>query len=282
MQAALAAALLLSGCASKSADTGGGSAAAMQSNPSFDDALLYSFREFEGAAQDVAYALRALEDQVAALDLDSDELDDRLLSPGRMTPIYAGDLVLDDLDPADTFAVGVAAASAHAAPDWEALILEDDLSEVYELEEYDRDLDRGEDCWSGRGCEYLLTENEITSESLLGELSYSLNTDYRWVDLGLPDPATLAVGEEAVSETERWAILARGWLDGPAESSGSSFNLLQTFTLEVWLPTPGGVVRVTAAWNEYDSFYDDDALAAQLEYGLDEQLAAEEAWLDAQ
>jgi hypothetical protein len=151
---------------------------------------------------------------------------------------------------------------------------------------YQRSFLEGTDaCWADGGCEFLRTRNHLTKENIvLGEITYDMPKDYRWIDLALPDPSTVPEGEEPVNEgTPRWGLVARSWVEAEAWNVDGDRAILQSYSLEIWAPGEG-TLRMLALWAESDTGgeIDEAIIANTTRSGIDDIFQAQEAWMSDQ
>lgn len=262
-------ALILLGCSAE------------QANPAFDDAAVLALLEFE--AEDpvnLAFAVRQIEADIATYDLDGSLLD-RSFEPVELTEDDVATFRnVPDRDPGLCLPVAVTYASAHGVDDHVRVQMLEDQRPIEPASEakYDRTLVEGEDCFADRTCEFLVTENPLSKENALMTISYTLFKDFRWIDLNLPDPADVAEGETAESETPRWAIVGRSWMEEEAVADEGT-SILQSYSLEVWVPTDDGVNRMMSLWSESDSSLGEDTVAGATRSGIQGIFEAGDEWI---
>jgi len=238
----LLAALLLIGCApSPPAD------------PEFSDAGRFLFRSFEtDEPAELAFAVRALIDGLQAnIDLDAPDSADRALIPEHLDEVDTAGLELADRDVSGGLAMTVAGRSRYAPDAHTAVQLLDDQTPVEpnSPNSYVRTFLGGADCWADRSCGVLRTENQILRENLVLEIPYRMFKDFRWVDLGLPDPSSVPAGQPVVNEGEPvWALLARSWVPESAVGVSGENTLWLQNSFEVWVPDGDGAIRTMTLW----------------------------------
>ncbi len=296
-----------------------------QANPEFNDAAKFTFVEFaDPEPANLAFAVRALERELyLAIDVEAEASADRALTPEPLTAddvadldrpdIYpdgfSGAVAGDPVDPENTFPIAVANVSAHdpAVHVGYQLLLDQTPVEPSSPDHYDRTFRDGTDaCYPDNSCDYLLTDNDLTKDNAILTITYELTKEYRWVDLNLPDPATVAEGEPIVNEGEpRWAIIARSWDPDVAVGDDGSTAIFQSYSIEIWVPrdgagfvrdgseenidggawtsdsTGGGTLRLLALWSE-TSFGDDPVIVNVTRGGIADIFDVQEEWLDAQ
>lgn len=297
---------------------------APQANPEFNDAAKFAFVEFDDVEPaNLAFAVRALERELyLAVDVEADATDERALSPepltfddvddlGQIPDVYPdgfdNSVAGSDVLPENTFPIAVAKVSAYDPLDHTGyqLLADQTPVEPSSPDHYDRTfLDGTETCYAGMGCEFLLTDNYLTKDNPLLTITYTLLKQYRWVDLNLPDPASVAEGEPIVNEGEpRWAIIGRSWDPEIAVGESGNAAIFQSYSIEIWVPrdgggfvrdgseanadggawtadsSGGGSLRLLALWSE-TSFGDADVIVNTTRNGIDGIFDVQESWLD--
>lgn len=282
-------------------------------NPEFDDAVAFAFSNFDADTDEVAYAVRALEEQVyLSMDVEASSAADRGLTLSPLTDEHVTGLEHPGRDLSRALPVAVAALSPHdIALHPQVQLLEDHtVVEPYSPTFYERTFLDGESCWEQGSCERLSTFNDLIKENALMEVRYNFLKDFRWIDLNLPDPSTAPDGEVAVNEGEpRWAYIARSWTTEEFSGESDNTHLRQSFTVEMWLPrdgggfvrdgseinadggewtadsTGGGTLRVLALWSEteFDGLdIGDDLVIRTTRAGIDKNFKAADDWLTEQ
>lgn len=260
-----------------------------QADPDFSDAARFLFREFEDPEPaNLAFALRAVEaswkDQA---DLDSDDNQDRALTPNFLTLDDIADLDTPGHDPELGLAIAVARWSTHAPPQHTAIQLLADHTPVEPNSPttYDRTFLEGtEDCWADRGCTTLRTTNQILKENVVLAIPYEMRKDIRWIDLGLPDPSTVAEGEAVVNpDAPQWGLLGRSWVVEEAPNDTGPEVLVGQYSLETWIPqAEGGALRSMSFWFDLEGgALTDDIQINTARNGIDDIFAVGDEWLDA-
>lgn len=316
LSVSLGAVVLLAGCT-------GDAHTKLRENPEFADAARYAFGQFENPEPaDLAFAVRRLEREVyltadveaaqtaqralAPSDLSSEDLSDFDQTPGTYPEGFEGEG--ESIVPENAYPIAVAGLSAYlpdAHPPY--LLLEDQTAtEPGSPDHYDRSfLEDTELCWPDRSCEGLRTLNDVTKTNALLAITYDMFKDYRWVDLNLPDPASIPEGEAIVNEgPARWALVARSWNPSSALGAAGNNAIFQSYSVEIWVPRDGGgfvrdgseenaeggtwesdsngggSLRMMALWAE--SNFGMNSLVEQLtRNGIDDIFVAQDAWLDA-
>ena len=271
-------------------------------DPEFSDALTFTFGAAPGPAADLAYALRSLEVQTYLdMDLTSSNSLDRSLTPEILTTEDVIGLERPQRNLADAIPVCVGSLSTHPIDQQQQLVMLTDQTPVepYSPDYYVRTFLDGQDCWLDGGCEYLQTHNDLIKDNALLTIPYFFLKDYRWIDMNLPDPATLETDESPTeSDDPRWAYVARSWTTEPAAGESGKNWIHQSFTIEIWVPRDGGgfvrdgsgtdsegggTLRLLSLWSETELggiSVSDDTIAGTTRVGIDNNFDAQEDWLD--
>jgi hypothetical protein len=287
-----------------------GCKASPPANPAFDDAAKYAFTQIEGEEVDLAYAIRVLEDQVyRGLDVSANNVLDRAVELSHLTEADVVGLERPDRDLADAIPTAVAGLSPYEPTLHQHIQMLTDHTPVepYSPDHYDRAFVEGEDCWIDQGCTWLKTENDLTKVNALMSIPYRFNKWFRWVDLNLPDPADVPNGEEPVNDgAPRWAFVSRSWTTEEYYGEGGNTGILQSFTMELWIPRDGGgfrwedttrtetdgdwetdsdgdgTLRVLALWAETDVGFDagENVIVATTRTGIDDNFKAADDWIE--
>ncbi len=278
-------------------------------NPEFDDAALYLLRIFEtGTDAERAYGIRQLEAQsYLNMDLEASSPSNRWVSPANVTADDVADLEHPGRDLSLNLPIALGFLSEYSVHDHASVFYLADMRPVEPSSPdlYERTILEGEDCWLDVDCDVLRTFNLVERRNILYKVTYELWKDYRWIDLGLPDPSDVPEGEDAVNEGQpRWAIQVRSWMKETAYGSG--VTVWQSFAIEVWVPRDckgyirdpddqnlgdgdwetdscgGGTMRMQALWSESDLGSDvgDDVKLAATRGGIEDHFKATEDWLE--
>ena len=271
----------------------------------FNDAARRLISDFEGDPAAIAQALRWIEVEVyTSMDLDASSSQDRALSPAPLTMAdIEGIDDRTDLDPSVALPVAVARTSEHEV--WNhrriPLLTDQTLVEPYSPDHYERTFLDGTDvCFEDRSCDTLYTFNFLTKQNALMTVPYELHKWYRWVDLAVEDPD----GDPVDTSEPRWAFVARSWQ--PDSFSGDSGNttLVQSYSLDIWLPRDGrgftwdgvdnpngythdsaggGAIRLMAVWSETDLGVDvgENAVIGTTRKGMDDIFQVQDEYLAA-
>jgi hypothetical protein len=291
--------LLASGCSRKSPDA----------DPQFSDAARFLFASFDSSDAEVAFAMRALEQQIyLGMDVESDATIDRALLPEALQP---SDIVgLNDTggDLSRALPVSLAGLSPFSVEDHRdlQLMVDHTVIEPFSPEYYEREFLEGADCFADRSCGRMNTYNRLIKENALMTVDTEFYKDFRWIDLALPDPSSVRDGETPVNDGEpRWAILGRSWTDQIWPGRGGSVQMLQSYTIEVWIPrdgrgfvrtdddvnadggewtgdsSGGGILRNLTLWAETDLGFgvSDDVVIGTTRNGIDRNFEAADAYL---
>jgi hypothetical protein len=259
-------------------------------DPEFSHPSRYLFREFDRASDaELAFVLRRLEASVnSAVDFAGGELIDR--SPA-VDPLEAMDLeALDhpEVDVSDCLSVAMASRSRHAIDRHASGVLQTDQSpgDPSAPSHHDRVFSGGTElCWGDRSCAALRAEDELTRSSALLSITLTDRVDYRWVDLGLPSPSAVEVGQEALNDGEpRWAVFSHSWM--PERAAEGDVALEQAYSLGVWITRADSpelpLLRYTASWTEttLGVFLGDSTVRQLTRGGMQDAYDAQETWLE--
>ena len=294
----------------------------LRDNPDFADAARYTFGQFENPEEaDLAFAVRRLERELyLTADLEASSTGDRALVVAALraediegfveTPdVYPEgfDRAGEEILPGSASPLAVATLSTFEVPQHSLYpTLEDQrLVEPGSPNHYDRSFVQGtEVCWGDRSCNVLRTENNLTKQNALLQMTYDLSKDYRWVDLNLPDPASIPEGEVIINDgPARWAIVGRSWNPQSAVGDAGANAIFQSYSIEIWVPRDGGgfirdgseenaeggewttdsagegTLRMMAVWAE--TSFGMNALVEQVTRdGIDDIFDAQEEWLE--
>ena len=260
-------------------------------DPSFEHPATWLYDHFDTASDaELAYGLRAIETSIdTSVDFTSDELIDH--SPA-LDPLTADDLAgleRPDADPALCQAVTLVARSAHVIERHAtgAVQIDQTGGDPSTPDHHERTFTDGTElCWPSKECPALRALDTMTRENPLFSITMSEHVDYRWVDLDLPTPSSVLLGEEASNDSSpRWAILMRSWLPEVASSENGTSSFEQAYNLGVWLSQSDDpllpVTRYTASWTQTVIPVPlDDSTVRQLTRGaISDAYEAQEDWL---
>jgi hypothetical protein len=156
--------------------------------------------------------------------------------------------------------------------------------EPYSPTFYERTFLEGADCWGDASCAELSTDNDLIKENLLMTIDVDFRKDFRWIDLGLPDPSEVPEGEPAVNPGEpRWAFIGRSWQDRSLAGRNDNAWVHQSYTVEVWIPDGGETLRMLCLWSETELDglnFTDEQVIATTRSGIDRNFQAVDAFLE--
>ncbi len=239
--------------------------------PEFSDAARYGLEHFDDPELDaLAAPLLALEIEIdGSLEMDSEVSADRALTLELLTGSEIAGLEHPDRDPAAAAPpVALARYSTFPIASHVAVAVRDDLSpmEPNSPDLYARTLVEGGDCWVDQACVFLRTVNDVNKTNFLMDVTYVLNKDYRWVDLG----------------DGRLALAARSWMPEPGFGEDGGTTIWQSYTFEVWIPREDDItLRMMAVWSESEFAVqpsDDTVESVQL-VGIDDIFKAHDEWM---
>jgi hypothetical protein len=261
-----------------------------QTNPEFSHPARYLFREFDRASDaDLAFVVRSLEASVeSTVDWGSEELIDRSPAVDLLQGDDTEGLEHPDADPAECLAVSLAARSDHAIGRHVTAALQTDQTpgDPSAPDHHVRVFLEGTElCFADRSCAVLEVQDELTRSNPLFNITLTDRVDYRWLDLGLPDPTAVLLGADSVNEGEpRWAIVSHSWLPERAADGNAAFE--QAYSLGLWIPADASataaVLRYSASWTQTElGFTLDDTTMRQLARGaIQDAYDAQETWLE--
>lgn len=277
-------------------------------NPEFTDAASYLVRVFDtGTDAERAYGIRALEREIyLGMDIEGSNVLDRSLIPAGLSEEDVADLDHPGRDLAANLAMAVGVHNTYTPDEMAPVLLLTDQTPVEPTSDlYERTFLEGEDCFLDQQCAVLRTVNDVNRKNIAYSARYDLYKDYRWVDLGLPDPSEVPEGEEAVNEGDpRWAVQVRSWVIEP--TYGDGITIYQSFAMEVWVPRDcrgfvrdgseenrdggdwtadscaSGTARMQAMWFEsvVDSSDDEALILATTRGGMSAGMEAFDDWVE--
>ncbi len=176
-------------------------------------------------------------------------------------------IVEHDLDPADTYGLGVVFQSVHPPEKHMDLIRIEDrtIVEASSPNLYTRTFIEGDpDCMLDRSCELMRAHNLIRRESFFyGTMTYEMHKDYRWIPTDDGD-----------------ALVARSYQLAPNEETDNKVLLFQSYTLDIWIPKDGGSRRYNMSWQEIEVGSLDAAdIDGVLGGGIETLMADQDEWL---
>jgi hypothetical protein len=235
-----------------------------EANPEFDDAARFVLISFDNEPEVLAFALRQIERQVyLSLDVEDGGIVARAVELSPITEADVADIDRPDRDLTLASPVALAGLSVYGSEHHQLVqFLEDQTPvEPYSPDVYDRRFEVGDDCWQDQACERMETYNVLVKESALYSIPYEFHKHFRWVDMNLPDPADVPVGELAVNDGDpRWAFVARSWTSDSYESANGRHALNQSYTIDMWIPRDGqGFSRTADDVNQDDGEWTTDS-----------------------
>lgn len=247
--------------------------AAPPAPPAFDEALRIAFRQFEDEdPAELAAAVLSMESSIEGeLDMESNLVADRALTPSKLTAEDVVGVEVPDRDPGLALAVAVARRSDFTREQHVPLSLLVDHTEIEPQcpEYYVRTFLEGEDCWPS--CDRLRTSNDLVKQNFLMTVAYVLPKDYRPVPL----------------DDGRVATLARTWMTESAVGEDGGTTIHQSESVEIWLDgrDGSGATRMMAVWSEttFEGLeVDDDTVLTTMRVGIDEIFEVQDDFLAAE
>jgi len=160
----------------------------------------------------------------------------------ELTPITKGDV--SDIpypkgaDPKNTLGVAVGYLSPWKIKDHATLQTEaDQLLAEPTAKVYDRTFPEHDDpdCFIDQSCSPFPTVNDIERQNLLMSVGMVLYKDFRWV------------------ETDRGtAFISRSWLDRSWDGENGKSQVVQSYSVDAWLPVGKVIWRYQTLWSESD------------------------------
>ncbi len=173
-----------------------------------------------------------LEDFLAGVDLDADDLEVRSYVPDHLQPEDVAYLGAPDLPLEDCVAVAVADRSPWEVP-WHAqLAIEFDQTPAESAaERYDRTFHEPDDPqeWADDRVEFARSMNDVRRSNPIYTIDYLMPKDFRWV----------AVTDDGEASGRR-AYLSMAWLDQTWWGEQGNVEMRQSFTLGVWMDGGAG------------------------------------------
>ncbi len=237
-----------------------------------NDLRTYLFANFESEDQEVlSTGLCNLDVFFQGVDLEQDFSD----LAYSLEPLAEEDLegiVHPDADPSLTLPVGLVAASAFTPLEHVQVILLEDQTPVEpnSPNHYEREFTEPADpqCFDGAECQLLRSMNDIVKENFLMTIPYEMHKDYRWVEMC----------EEGSGS---WGILARSWCEEEAWGEGGDNAILQSYSIDVFLPSDTGAVRFMALWSQSDiPGFGDDTIEYSIKLGMYQVFDATDEYLE--
>jgi len=213
-----------------------------------------------------------LRDHLLELDLSVD-YEQRCYTPADLAQEAIDTVTNPGRDPADTLPVALAASSASRPEDHvHAIVMPSQIEvEPASPDQYDRAFLEPTDpaCFADRSCLRLDTLNTILKDYLLLELLYEMPKSYRWIE----------IGETGSGE---WAIVGRAWIEQEWWDPDEVLALLQSYSLDLFVPTDSGGIRYMSLWPE--TFIDgleepDEFILTTTAEGMNEMFVATEDYV---
>ncbi|MCO4768862.1 MAG: hypothetical protein KDA24_02455 [Deltaproteobacteria bacterium] len=247
----------LSGCAAPEAPT------------EISDLSRFMVREFENPNPGVLRAgVSNFAELLDAVDYDASTAE-RAVMPASLTEDDVFDVELPEgIDLEAATEVAVFYQSRHPVSAHESFSVEaDQLAAEPNTDMYERAFLEGQECFGTCDCEALRTVNDITRQNMLFELEFELKKDFRHLE----------------TDDGRAVLVARAWTEETFPATGSSAELLQSWTLDVWIDSDEGARRYRANWAEtvFDPPIDEDLIRVTTRNGMDNALATADEALDA-
>lgn len=190
--------------------------------------------------------------------------EDRSYTGGGFPRGAVDGLVEHQLDPQEAVSVSLFFSSSYRAHEHlEHIGLADQTPvEPSSPNHYQREfIENDADCVADGGCDLARSMNDVERNSLLYDLSYVMRKDWRWVTI------------EDVGD----ALCARSFnLDSVSDGG---IELLQGYSIDLFLPSAGGSTRYQTAWQQSDAGIDDEDMVGAIARGIEDQLSVMDDWL---
>ncbi len=232
----------------------------------------YLFRNFENTDVEVlSSGLCNLDAFFSTVDLDQN-YSDLAYSLDPLTMDDLDGIVHPDADPATTLPVGLVTASAFGPREQVDVILLEDQTPVEpnSPNQYDREFTEPGDpeCFRDQDCVLVRSMNDIVKENFLMTIPYQMHKDFRWIEMC----------EEG---STNWAVLGKSWCEDEAWGEGGDNVILQSYSIDVFMPSNDGGVRYMALWSESDiAGFGDDTVEYSIKLGIHQVFVATEEYLE--
>ena len=165
----------------------------------------------------------------------------------------------DGANPQNTLGVAVGYISPFKIKDHARLQTEgDQLIAEPSAKVYERTFPEDDDplCFLDQSCDPLVTENDIERQNILMTVQMILYKDFRWV------------------ETERGtAFISRSWLDRSWDGENGKSRVVQSYSIDCWLPVGKEIWRFQTLWSESEiTGASDTATLATLKSSIDKAM----------
>ena len=202
-----------------------------------DELTRYLYAEWDNEDPRVlAAGLDNLRLQLDDVDYDG-ALQDRSWELTPMNAASVSDVPHPDRDPQNTLGVAVTFQSVWPGTDHARLQTEADQTVTEpSAATYDRTFPEVDDpgCFVDAGCEVLVTENLVERQNLIISVQGTLFKQFRWSEL----------------EDGEMAFISRSWIAEPWVGDNNNNTIWQSYSIDVWLPGPGGARRFQTLWSE--------------------------------
>jgi len=197
------------------------------------DLAAFFFREHtEADVLDLGHGIANLEQLLLDVDYTAEASADRAFQLEDLEDADVDAVQHPDAPLADCIEVAVTKRSRHPIDLHAALFVQQDqVPAQTSTERYDRTFVTGEpECFLDGGCARLGTSNDIRRANLLYTVDYVMPKEIVWADL--VDASGTPLG--------RRGLTARSWLDQSWTADNGQTQLLQSYTVEVWIEEDDG------------------------------------------
>ena len=230
-----------------------------------EDLTRWMFIEWEDPDALAAGAGNLLDFAQAEVDFAAD-WEGRSYESGALGAGAAEGLVNHDRDSADTNSVVLFFSSRYPAEDHLQHIKMEDQTPVEpsSSELYNRAfIENDPGCIADGSCDFMRSMNDVRRDNVLYTIDYPMRKDWRWVTI------------EGVGD----ALCARSF--NLESASGNLIDLLQGYSIDIFLPDGDGSLRMQSTWQEMEmGGLDAEDVAKTIAKGIDDQLEVHDEWLD--
>ncbi len=198
---------------------------------------VWLYREWDNEDPEVmTVGLQNLQDFLKDIDLEASLLD----RSWELKPITSDDVSDIDrpkgVDPRDALGVSVTGLSKWKVAEHAQLQMErDQMPAEPTADEYNRrfpDVDSSS-CFLDESCDPIASENDVVRRNALMSVEFVLYKDFRWIDTD-----------------DGNALAARSWLDRSWEGEKGSTEVVQSYSVDIWMPVGKQIWRYQTLWSE--------------------------------
>jgi len=200
--------------------------------PEFNEALLDLLAAHDASDEDLETAATNFLNTVDGTLVFDEGLKERAALPDNPSDEQISSFNHTGRDPDDLMGMVVGRISPFSiGKHWPLQLMEDQRPiEPYCQNLYDREFLSGGDCWLD-DCTLMETENQQTKENILMTMTYTTRKDFR----------SIRDGEGYVA----WS-----WTEDEVWDEGGNDAILQSFSVDIWVPEGTDTLRVGSIWSE--------------------------------